>query len=323
MQKKIINFEYNKLNLKEIIVLIPKNHSNLNSFLTPILGLYGINLKDFINEFAEQTKFINNFDIILPIKVLITKIKTFSMRLVSPYISSLLNLNTNFIKNILNFYKIFLIKFVSCKILFKSSIILKKLYKNIRVYLNKTYKTNNLCYFKRPVLSFDNFFFFKRPEILFLRKLIYLKYGVIFFFFNHASYKISDWQKDLIFFNLKVLRIYKNLNIFLNFYKKDTYFLGSNCLNNLFNFFKLNFFKEVSTFKLLLWKFNMNFLSNVFFMENFYQHFNKTDKNFLMKNILKLFLILINNINFVLNTRIYIFTKTFKIFYLDNNYANL
>lgn len=67
----------------------------------------------------------------------------------------------------------------------------------------------------------------------------------------------------------------------------------------------------------------MNFLSNVFFMENFYQHFNKTDKNFLMKNILKLFLILINNINFVLNTRIYIFTKTFKIFYLDNNYANL
>lgn len=307
MQKNIITFEYNKLNLKEITILIPKNHANLNSFLTPILGLYGINLKEFIKEFTEKTKFADNWDIILPVKVLITKIKTFFMRLCSPYISSILNLTADFNKNILNFYKIFLLKSVYCGT--NSLLVFKYIYRNIRVYLNKTYKINNFYNSKTPILHFDNFFFFKRPEILLLRKLIYSKYAVVFFFFNHASYKISEWKKDLIKFNLKILCIKKNLNIFLDFFKKDLYLLGSDRLNRFFSFMDNNTLKEVSTFKPFLWKFNTNFLSNYFFIEKIY--------NFLNKNkFLSIYRFLTNTQSVFVNICFRMFIKIFYLFYL-------
>lgn len=70
-----LNFHYDKLHLKEIVILIPKYHANMVSFLTPILGLYGINVKEFINDFDIKTKFIN-FDVIIPTLVRISKIKT-------------------------------------------------------------------------------------------------------------------------------------------------------------------------------------------------------------------------------------------------------
>lgn len=50
------------------------------SFLTPVLGLYGINVKEFINDFEAKTKFIN-FDIVIPTTVRISKIKTFEILL--------------------------------------------------------------------------------------------------------------------------------------------------------------------------------------------------------------------------------------------------
>ena len=57
-----LNFHYDKLHLKEIIILIPKYHTNMVSFLTPILGLYGINVKEFINDFDIKTKFIRTLE---------------------------------------------------------------------------------------------------------------------------------------------------------------------------------------------------------------------------------------------------------------------
>ena len=85
-----LNFEYDKLHLKEITILIPKYHPNLVSFLTPVLGLYGINVKEFINDFEEKTKFIN-FDVIVPTRVAISKIKTYKIFVKTPYLAPILS----------------------------------------------------------------------------------------------------------------------------------------------------------------------------------------------------------------------------------------
>jgi hypothetical protein len=110
-----LDFEYNKLHLKEVVILMPKKHPNVVSFLTPLLSLYGINVKDFINNFEELTKFIS-FDMIIPIKVKITKIKTFKILPRTPYVVSILSdtvdLGANSSVNILDIYKLCLLKSV-------------------------------------------------------------------------------------------------------------------------------------------------------------------------------------------------------------------
>jgi hypothetical protein len=135
-----INFEYNKLHLKEIVVLIPKKHPNLTSFLTPLLGLYGINVKEFVTEFLTRTQFLT-FDIIIPVFVSITKIKTFTIFFKTPYISSLVNLSVDKL-DILSFYKFFLIKSVFDN---KSRFINQfNVYRNLRIYLNKVFENKVL-----------------------------------------------------------------------------------------------------------------------------------------------------------------------------------
>lgn len=107
----LLNFEYDKLKLKTVIVLIPRNHPNLLSFLTPMLGLYGINVKEFINEVEFRLKFLNEItDIIVPVEVVITKIKTFFLFFKPPYVSNLLALHEFKTLNLLVVYKLLQVK---------------------------------------------------------------------------------------------------------------------------------------------------------------------------------------------------------------------
>lgn len=73
-----MNLNYNKLFFKNLLILLPKYKENMNSFLAPILGLYGINIQEFIEEFEDKTIFIN-FDIVIPIKIILYKTKSYEM----------------------------------------------------------------------------------------------------------------------------------------------------------------------------------------------------------------------------------------------------
>jgi ribosomal protein L11 len=140
-----LGFEYDKLHLKEITILIPKYHHNLVSFLTPVLGLYGINVKEFITEFESKTKFID-FDIIIPVRVKISKIKTFQIYVKTPYIISILaNLpNLTLSKsslNILTVYKLTLLKSIFTNYMANFQ---KLIYISIRKYLSLIIKSSFL-----------------------------------------------------------------------------------------------------------------------------------------------------------------------------------
>merc|ERR1711879_539085 len=139
-----LNFRYDKLHLKEIVILIPKYHTNMVSFLTPILGLYGINVKEFINDFDIKTKFIN-FDVIVPVLVKISKIKTFEIVLKTPYIVSILSNLPNFSVtkpniDLLSIYKVSLLKSVFYSNFL--SVFHKRIYLSLRKYLSLIIKVN-------------------------------------------------------------------------------------------------------------------------------------------------------------------------------------
>src|ERR1700722_17128997 len=84
------NFEYDKLILKQIILLIPKNCTNLKTVLTPTLGLYGLDILNFISVYEKITSHITN-DTVTPLKITITKIKTFEVTALTPYLGNLLS----------------------------------------------------------------------------------------------------------------------------------------------------------------------------------------------------------------------------------------
>merc|ERR1711879_872844 len=119
-----LNFRYDKLHLKEIVILIPKYHTNMVSFLTPILGLYGINVKEFINDFD---------------------IKTFEIVLKTPYIVSILSNLPNFSVtkpniDLLSIYKVSLLKSVFYSNFL--SVFHKRIYLSLRKYLSLIIKVN-------------------------------------------------------------------------------------------------------------------------------------------------------------------------------------
>ena len=54
--------DFNKLILKKIIILLSKNKENILSFLAPIIGIHGIKVNLFIEEFEKKKKnFFLNF----------------------------------------------------------------------------------------------------------------------------------------------------------------------------------------------------------------------------------------------------------------------
>jgi ribosomal protein L11 len=251
-----LNFGYNKLNLKEVVILIPKYHSNMVSFLTPILGLYGINVKEFINEFELKTKFIN-FDVVIPTSVKISKIKTFEISLKTPYIVPLLSNLEEFSLNkpninVLSIYKVSLLKsLVSNSFLYNYH---KNIYISLRKYISLvvkgtldiktaprylnfpdtgTSKILGLSFLKNNFLKFIN-----------LKKLLSNNYGVFVVFNNVSACLINTLKKSLSAYNIFLDKIQAKFASTLsgNFrFHGNIFFISS----QYFNFYSI-FYKEIS-----------------------------------------------------------------------------
>lgn len=225
------NFEYDKLFLKKITILIPKYHGNLTSFLTPILGLYGVNIKEFINEFQLKTKFLN-LDVVVPVRVSITKIKSFSITIDTPYVSNIISniqISTYNDLSILSLYKIFLIKSIFANNFFRSFESNKTRYKSFRRYVSLTFvKKNSLIYIKKSKV-FLNFSEIMNKSTSIKKNLLFFynynklinnnRYGYLFFFSN-ADSSLIEYLKN---FSL----IYR-----INFFKfKPHYLVATNNLS--------------------------------------------------------------------------------------------
>jgi hypothetical protein len=272
-----LNFDYDKLFLKQITILIPKYHNNMLSFLTPILGLYGINVKDFINEFESKSKFIN-FDVIIPVTVRITKIKTFSIDLRTPYVSSVLNsLDLPFkALNVLTFYKIVTLKSLKGNILLNNN--LKLNYSNLRIYLSRVFNLNESLLIKRDKLVYPNSYTYLRLSIkntlhsfFFINNISFNgNYGLFVSFYNYDSKIVNTIKLISSLFNVKLLKIKpKLLSVFLPKIKGQTFFFHSRRFSNLNAFFNSVKFNQSSSYFDLFFKINNNILYPSFFNANF------------------------------------------------------
>lgn len=202
-----LNFDYNKLYLKDLLILIPKKHNNLVSFLTPILGLYGINVREFINEFESRTSFID-LDIIIPVKLEVSKIKTYNILFKTPYISNIVsNFEYKFHVDILTIYK-----FVLLKSIYNSKTIQLNLYLNIYCLLRNYFFKRNVVELPSNITNNANlnliFSIIKKNIIISktLKKLIYNKYGFFIRFNNPSNKKLNKLEQ---LFNLYGIQLFK------------------------------------------------------------------------------------------------------------------
>ena len=132
MPKNLI-FRFDNLIFKEILILIPLyKEKNLISFLSPILGQYGVNVNNFINQLINFTKDYNK-DLLLPVKVYILKNKECFFNIESLRVNFLMK-NIIPCLNIIDIYKISLIKSVFNYVFNKN--ITKIYFRNIFYYLN-------------------------------------------------------------------------------------------------------------------------------------------------------------------------------------------
>lgn len=280
-----LNFEYDKLNLKEITILIPKYHPNMVSFLTPILGLYGINVKEFINDFEIKTKFIS-FDVIVPTTVKISKIKTFEIFLRTPYVMSLLSNLEGFSLNkpnlnVLSIYKISLIKAI-----FRNNFLLnlhKNIYKSLRKYISLIIKTNNYLSINKPFFNY-----FLNPQALnvlkknisyfiLLKELINLRFG-FFLVFNNSSASYINYLKTALSIrklsfkklNTKLVNSLINRKIIMG----KIFYLSSKNWSSVHNFVREVISKQfLSNLFPVFFRFNSNLL-NMVFLKVFFSNFN-------------------------------------------------
>lgn len=250
-----LNFGYDKLHLKEIVILIPKYHNNMVSFLTPILGLYGINVKEFINEFELKTKFVT-FDVVIPTSVKISKIKTFEIILKTPYIIPLLsNLEEFSINkpniNILSIYKISLLKsLLSTSFLTNYH---KSIYISIRKYISLVVKGIFEIRVLPSALNFSESFGSKKivlsslkntiGSFLNLKTLLTNRFGVFVIFNNPSAKSVSYLKKNLSVYGISCNKIKSK---FLSSLCGNAYFKGNIFLisSSFLSFFSI-FFKEI------------------------------------------------------------------------------
>jgi hypothetical protein len=325
------NFDYDKLFLKEITILIPKYHNNLVSFLTPILGLYGINVKDFISDFESKTRFVN-FDITIPVKVRITKIKTYEIFIKTPYIFTILN-SLSLQKKSLNLLTIY--KLVFLKSLVNNRLSVKHLYKNVynrlRIYLlrssllgdslvlKNSYSNNRLF----GVINNPNLFFYKKlfeniNNVKFLTNFSELNFGVFFSFHNHSSAIINKLFLIAKIFSVRILKIKpKLLSVFLNKnlnFSGDVFFFGSKKFSDFSNFTSSINFTLSSNFFRSFYRINNNIISISFF-NNFLKSFS-INKN----RIISLLQVLRLRMIFLLNNK---FLLLLKVINKINTNANL
>ncbi len=326
-----LNFGYDKLHLKEIIILIPKYHSNMVSFLTPILGLYGINVKDFINEFESKTKFIT-FDVVIPTSVKISKIKTFEITLKTPYIVPLLSNLEGFSLskpnvNILSVYKISLLKsIVSYNFVANYH---RDIYISLRKYISLVTKGTHSIKVSSPSLSFNLYSlgenkvkFLKNSlsKFLHFRELFNSRFGT-FVVFNNVSANITNTlKKYLSIYNISLTKISsKFLSTLCGkiYFQGVVYLISSVYFNCFFNFYREVYLKTFhSNFFPVYWKFGSNLTTRLFFKE-ICNGFTK-NLNFSLLYILKLLKINILKILKIVN-----YCNKNLIFITKYCYANL
>lgn len=286
-----LNFGYDKLHLKEIVILIPKYHTNMVSFLTPILGLYGINVKEFINEFEIKTKFIA-FDVVIPTSVKISKIKTFEISLKTPYVIPILSNLEDFSVNkpninILSIYKVSLIKSLSGNsFLFNYQ---KNIYTSIRKYISLIVKGASDIKIPRSIFNLSstygskklNFEFFKKTLVGFaqLKKLMSGNFGVFFIFNNSSAYTINSLKKILSIYKMSIDKVKSK---FISAVCGKSYFRGNIFFISSENFKAYSIFhKELysktfsSNFFPIYWRFKSNLITRHFYKE-IYTNFSAT-----------------------------------------------
>lgn len=324
-----LNFEYDKLHLKEITILIPKYHTNMVSFLTPVLGLYGINVKEFINDFEAKTKFIN-FDIVIPTTVRISKIKTFEILLKTPYVVSLLSNIQDFSISkplgitILSIYKVSLIKSVFRLNFLKN--LHKRIYKSLRKYLHLIIKSSSTLSLNNPVLNFFekknclNILKSKISLLIQFKNISLQKYGA-FLLFNNASSSVLDYLKtSCSLINLSFSKVSANFISSLagrKFFSGNVFYISSSNWNYFFNFVKDIITKKfTSNLFPLYFRFNKNLFHTDFF-KTFTLNFNA------IKNSLNIYLLRIIYKNLISSAVISKFLGNKVIFLLNNRNANL
>lgn len=306
--------------------MIPKYHHNLVSFLTPVLGLYGINVKEFITEFESKTKFID-FDIIIPVRVKISKIKTFQIYVKTPYITSILaNLpNLTLSKsslNILTVYKLTLLKSIFTNYMANFQ---KLIYISIRKYLSLIIKSSFLIIGKINLennfinLKASNLLYIKHSisNIKLLKSLNNNRFGVFTVFNNVNGWYLNYLKTSLSFFNMSINKIKPKLlssMIGHKYFYNNIYYISSNGLGRLTNFIQQMLSKSlVSNFFPIYFRFNVNLLTTNFFklvLASFHKiNFNNNIAllrvlNFLLYKTVKSFNYLNKNFLFLLNYKV-------------------
>jgi hypothetical protein len=322
-----LNFEYDKLHLKEIVILIPKYHQNMVSFLTPVLGLYGINVKEFINEFNNKTRFIK-FDIIVPTRVKISKIKTFEISIKTPYISSIISnlpaFSTYSKLNLLSIYKISLIKSVFNN--FFMAPFQKKIYYSLRQYLSVISNTNSSIKLKSFYISTINqfnlsyFFNFKSwSKILQISNLIKgLPYGAFVTFNSVTCSRINYLTNSLALLGLTIIKTPSSFfSVFLSNTRLygDIYYIGACHFAKFIYFYNTLLSRNTNPgFFVSYFKFNRNLFSL-----NFLQLFVRTYLKFSTPLVLVKMVYLLN-----INIIKLLHKNSLKIIHLlKKHYANL
>ncbi len=296
--KTNLNFDFDKLHLKEVIVLVPKYHTNMVSFLTPILGLYGINVKEFIADFETKTRFIN-FDIIIPVRVKITKIKTFEIFVKTPYVTSILsNLegfgHTKSNLNVLVLYKISLIKSI-----FSANRLIglhKNIYISLRKYIAKILKGVSLTSVVKATTNSINFESFRYISTLkhnllnfiFLKKLLDQKYGFFAVFSNQNGSRLNYLSNCLGLYNVSVVKVDTKLLTLMSDipFSSNTFYIASDQFSYVINLLKEALrANQSSSFFITYYKLCCNLLSNNFF-KTFLLSFNTLKGRFYLVKVL-------------------------------------
>lgn len=279
---------------------MPKYHPSINSFLTPLLGLYGINIKDFVSDFEEKTKFID-FDVVIPLRVKISKIKTFEILVRTPYISNILQNIQSF--TILQLYKIYLLKSTNVNSLSINDLN-ENSFLNLRQYastLNKEFTipkkiVSNHSEIESIHTKSKAVNFFKNKSAN----------GIVFIFNNSSGQYLNQIRKAINYYGAKFSKInsycsnsYYGNSFFISIFSTNTFtllinhFLKLKSLSNLFiSSFLINnqivsrtfvktFVKELTIFNnIQLIRFIQRFLQTLQLL-----NFNNTKLNRIIANI--------------------------------------
>ncbi|WP_156962194.1 hypothetical protein [Candidatus Paracaedibacter symbiosus] len=307
-----LNFDFDKLHLKEITVLIPKYHTNMVSFLTPVLGLYGINVKEFITDFEAKTKFIN-FDIIVPVRVKITKIKTFEIFVKTPYITSILSNLEGFSLTKPNLNALILYKVSLIKSIFSTNRLENRhrmIYISIRKYIARILKTISIASVgKVSINSIDSSRFahistlkYNLSNFISVRKMIFQRYGFFVVFSNQSGVRLNYLMNSLALQGISINKVNAKFLSLLSTipFNSNSFYIASNKLSFVINFLeyvlKLN---QSSSFFVSFYRLNSNLVSGNFLKEFLFSFKKFNGQVVLLRALNFVFLKLIKSVKFL------------------------